>query len=229
MNAVVIANGEVDPRDHRLIAEAGLLVAADGGARTALAAGRLPGVVAGDADSLPHSAELAAAISAGTVRLERHPTDKDETDTELALDVALAAGAQRIRLIGATGGERLDHEIANLLLLGDADLRDADLRVVHGHTQVRALHGGGRLALDALPGETVSLLPVGGDALGVRTQGLAYALDGETLRFGRARGVSNRVVDLPASVELDQGVLLVVELTEAVLGAAEGAEGTVAR
>jgi thiamine pyrophosphokinase len=57
----------------------------------------------------------------------------------------------------------------------------------------------------------VSLLPVGGDALGVRTDGLLFPLAGEALRFGRSRGVSNEVAAAPASVSLEDGVLLVIE------------------
>jgi len=57
----------------------------------------------------------------------------------------------------------------------------------------------------------VTLLPVSGDAGGVATEGLRYPLKGETLRFGRARGLSNEVASLPASVSLDKGTLLVFE------------------
>jgi thiamine pyrophosphokinase len=57
----------------------------------------------------------------------------------------------------------------------------------------------------------VSLLPVGGDADGVRTDGLRFALAGEPLRLGRSRGLSNEVVAGGASVQLERGVLLVIE------------------
>ena len=212
MDAVVVANGDVDTLDGRLLVEAPLLIAADGGSRAVLAAGRLPDVIAGDLDSLAATPHLAAAVEAGTVRLEERPAAKDETDTEVALAVAIAAGAKRVTVLGATGGERLDHELANLLLLADPDHRNLDLRLVAGATVVRAIHAGQRMKLDALPGDTVSLLPLGGDAVGVTTHGLAYRLDGDTLRFGRARGVSNVVVSRGASVELREGVLLVMEI-----------------
>jgi thiamine pyrophosphokinase len=60
-------------------------------------------------------------------------------------------------------------------------------------------------------GDLVSLLPVGGEAEGVRTNGLRFPLDGESLRLGPSRGLSNVVVDPPASVSLERGTLLVVE------------------
>jgi thiamine pyrophosphokinase len=60
-------------------------------------------------------------------------------------------------------------------------------------------------------GDLVTLLPLGGDAGGVRTDGLHYPLDGEDLHVGRSRGLSNVVERAPASVSLDRGTLLVIE------------------
>ncbi len=114
-------------------------------------------------------------------------------------------------IIGALGGGRLDHELANLLLLADPAWRAAGLRIIRGGTMARAVHGGGRLSLSVADGGLVTLLPLGGDAVGVRTSGLRYALDGETLPAGRSRGLSNEVVGAPAWVSLEGGTLLVIE------------------
>jgi thiamine pyrophosphokinase len=100
------------------------------------------------------------------------------------------------------------------MLVADPSYRRAGLRAVHGGTQVRAVHGGDTLALAAPVGATVTLLPVDGDAKGVRTNGLRFALDDETLRFGRSRGLSNVITATPASVSLEQGVLLVIEIRD---------------
>ena len=212
MHAVVVANGDLHPEDRRSILEADLLVAADGGAQLAAAAGRLPSVIAGDLDSVSRSAELDAAIRGGSVRIDRRSSEKDETDTEIALDAAVAGGALRVDVVGALGGSRVDHELANLLMLADRRYGGVQVSVVRGTTRVRPLHGGDELELKGSVGDTVSLIPVGGDAIGVDTVGLAYALDGDTLRFGRARGVSNRIAKRPARVRLERGVMLVVEL-----------------
>jgi thiamine pyrophosphokinase len=76
---------------------------------------------------------------------------------------------------------------------------------------VRAVHGGEQLELAGAAGDLVTLLAVGGDAVGVRTHRLRYPLAGETLPFGTARGLSNLVVTAGASVACDRGVLLVIE------------------
>jgi thiamine pyrophosphokinase len=75
------------------------------------------------------------------------------------------------------------------------------------------VHGGRRLALEGHVGDLVTLLPVAGDARGVRSQGLRYPLDAMDLRMGRSRGLSNEIVVVPAWVSLDHGTLLVVETT----------------
>jgi thiamine pyrophosphokinase len=99
-------------------------------------------------------------------------------------------------------------------------------RAVRGTTTVRALPAGAPLVLDADPGDVVTLLPIGGDATGVHTGGLRFALDGETLRMGRSRGLSNEAVGAAPSVRLERGTLLVIhERTRGATGAPSPADG----
>jgi thiamine pyrophosphokinase len=214
VRAVVVVGGDADAQDAEQLSGAALVIAADGGARFLESRGRRPNVLVGDLDSV--DAELVERLEADGVEVERHPVDKDATDAELAIKRALAAGATRITVIGAFAGKRLDHELGNLLLLADAGLarRTKDLRMVRSGTIARAVHGPGSLVLEADAGGRVGLLPVGGDAIGVTTRGLRFALDAETLHLGRTRGLANEVVSVPASVSLESGVLLVVESTD---------------
>lgn len=209
MQVAVVASGDLDPGDTAVLDTVDLVIAADGGATSLERLGRRPNLVVGDLDSAePGTIERLAAAGA---TIQRHPSDKDASDTELALRAAKAAGATRIILLGAAGGERIDHEMANLLLLADPALAGCQLRMVHHGRTVRALRGGELLALDAPVGAAVSLLPVGGDATGITTVGLRWPLDGATLALGPSRGLSNEVIRTPASVRLSQGLLLVVE------------------
>lgn len=206
--AVVVASAELHPGDARHLDAADLVVAADGGALSAERCGRLPDVIVGDIDSLDTGD--AARLEARGVVVERHSPDKDASDAELAIERAVAAGAARVILLGATGGERLDHELANVLLVADPRYATLDLRLVRGSIVVRAVHGGRAIDLEAEPGDVITLLPVGGDAVGVSTGGLRWGLEGATLSLGRSRGLSNEVVAASASVRLQSGTLLVV-------------------
>ena len=209
MKAVVIAAGDLDPLDRAVLADADITVAADGGAASLESIGLRPDLLVGDLDSI--DAALVERLAAEGTRVERHPIDKEASDTELAVEAALARGASEIVILGAAGGDRLDHELANLLLLTDPALAGRDISAVRGGSRVSALHGGARRELGGGIGDLVTLLPVGGDAAGVTTAGLRWPLDGATLTMGRSRGLSNEIVSSPASVQLGEGTLLVIE------------------
>jgi len=210
MRTIIFANGEFHhaERARELLPSADRIIAADGGTRHALAAGVTPHVVIGDLDSIS-SDELAIVEAAGS-QIVRHSPRKDETDLELALLYAARRGATEIVVLAALGG-RLDQTIANLLLLALPELRGLDVRVVEGPQTAFLIHAGRDGArIDGHPGDTVSLIPLGGDALGVTAEGLEWPLRDDTLRFGPARGVSNVLAGEQAWVHVRAGLLLCV-------------------
>ena len=209
MKAVVVAHGAFDPGDRSQLDGAALIFAADGGAVTLDTWGVVPQAVIGDMDSVDEA--TLARLAARGATIERHPTSKDQTDLELALARAMAAGATEVVVLGAFGGARLDHGLANALLLADPLYSGIALRAVRGAATVSALRGPGRRVLAGRTGESVSLVPIG-DVTDVRSEGLAYALRGETLALGRARGVSNEIRAAPAAVSCGTGVLLIIEI-----------------
>lgn len=212
MKAVVVAHGDVYPSDRDELAGADLVIAADGGALALEKWGVVPRLIVGDLDSLGR--DRAAKLGEKGATVIPFPAAKDESDLELAMRYAIESRAEDIVVLGLFAGERLDHALANAMLLADPTYRGRGVRALYGGTQVRALHGHGTLALAGAVGSLVTLLAVRDDAAGVRTEGLRYPLDGELLRFGRSRGLSNVVASHPASVSLDRGVLLVIEIRE---------------
>jgi len=221
MRALIVADGDVPDRGRIDEAwpgwadEIGLVVAADGGAAGADRLGLVPDLVVGDMDSIGPAA--LARLAQGGVAIEVAPADKDESDTELAVLSALARGADELTLIGALGGRRLDHTLANIGLLGLEAVGDRPIELIDAAarvTLVRAPDENGRPVHRSLPGRigaVISLLPHGGDVSGVTTEGLRYALRDEVLRAGPARGLSNLRDASSASVSVRRGLLLVVE------------------
>jgi thiamine pyrophosphokinase len=208
VRAIIIAGGQPSEGDCSFqLAEEDLLIAANGGAARALAWGLAPDLVIGDMDSLPEK-DRAALLAMGCTFVV-HPRAKDETDMELALTYAAHHGVQEILILGALGG-RLDHTLANVLLLALPELRGTPVRIVNGPGQALLLRGGEFVLLKGSPGDLVSLLPLGGDVLGVTTSGLAWELQDATLRFGFTRGVSNEMTSTEAHIEVESGHLLVV-------------------
>lgn len=172
----------------------------------ALSCGLTPQEIVGDMDSLTPD-EIDSLKAQGAI-FHRHKAHKDETDLELALLVAVARQATWIRIIGAVGG-RMDQSLGNISLLALRELSGRDVRIV-SHNQQLWLVGPGVHTLSGAPGDTVSLIPWGGNAVGVRTEDLLYPLRDETLVVGPARGMSNVMQADTARVHLAAGMLLVV-------------------
>jgi thiamine pyrophosphokinase len=208
---VVVTGGDRPDPDHidalDLPVEGRVVVAADSGVAHALALGLDVDVAVGDFDSLD-PATLAAVEAAGT-RVERHPVAKDATDLELAIDVAIGLGAGRIVVLGGHGG-RLDHFLANALVLAAPQLDAVDVEALVGDAVVSVVRPRQGFRFGGVAGQIVTILPVHGPAEGVRTEGLLYPLRGETLSVGTTRGVSNVLVAEEATVSLTGGVVLVV-------------------
>jgi thiamine pyrophosphokinase len=207
MHVLVFANGDLG--DTECPRDVDLVVCADGGIRHANALGIRPDLVIGDLDSLPDCEK--GRLEAHNVCLIRHPRAKDETDLELALLYAAERGAERITVLGARGG-RLDHELGNLLLLAHPALRELDVRLRAGEQEAMLIVA--ERTLSGRRGDLLSLLPVGGDAHGITTEGLEYALSDGTLRLGPARGISNVFADSKVTVRVRSGLLLAIHTRE---------------
>jgi thiamine pyrophosphokinase len=203
---IVLANG--DPVTGPLaLPDDAVVIAADGGLSLAAPLGLTVGIVIGDMDSVSTTA-LERAVQAGA-RVERHPTGKNVTDLGLALDAAVAGGADDITIVGGAGG-RLDHLLANAMLLCSDRYDDVVLRWLTGTETVVPCSPDRPVHLEGQPGDLVSLIPVSGPALGVTTTGLRWRLDGGGLAPGSTRGISNEMTDAEATVAIEDGTLLVV-------------------
>lgn len=212
MHAILLANGKL-PEPISTLPPHDLLIAADGGARHAWqwGKGRVPDVIIGDLDSL--SPDEQAGYDRAGASIYRYPADKDATDLELALDFALKSGATEITLYGLFGG-RWDMTFANLLLLAASKYAGVRLHAIEGDTHLYILRGGETLTLHSQPGDPVSVLPLGGDAVGISYTGLVYPLDNATLPFATSRGVSNSLLAETATITFAQGVLLIIHRTQ---------------
>jgi thiamine pyrophosphokinase len=214
--AIIFVNGHLPDLEaaRRLIRPDDFLIAADGGTRHALALGLLPSIVIGDLDSV--TADDRRRLEGSGVEIRQYPPDKNETDLELALRIALEAGYSSILVLAALGG-RLDQTLSNLALLTDPSLAEVDVRLDDGieeaffvRTQAKASPRGASRRVEGCPGDTVSLIPWGGLAEGVTTDGLRWPLRGETLHPDKTRGISNEMLAEIATISLKSGLLLVI-------------------
>lgn len=207
MRFVIIANGPMlkPPLYRHLVGDKDLVVCVNGGVRNALALGFKPQVVIGDMDSM--DAALREQLQEEGCRFVEYPSRKDETDCELAVRYALSQGASELIMLGALGG-RVDHTLANVMLLALPELEGVKVRLVEGDQEVLLIRD--EVVIEGQAGDTLSLLPLSGDVVGIYTEGLAYPLHDGTLKFGAARGVSNSLTGPRARVRVGRGLLLVV-------------------
>jgi thiamine pyrophosphokinase len=221
VRAIVLADGDgpdrdaLDARWPDWAADITLVIAADGGARLAGPLGLRIDRWVGDGDSLT-TPEIERLRAAG-VPVDLVPTDKDESDAELALAAAVRAGATDLTILGALGGPRLDHALANVALLAHPILAGRSARLLDTTTRVSLVAGSGEgggagtVAFDGRTGDVVSLLPLSPMVKGIVTTGLQYPLRDEALELGPARGLSNVRTDATATVSVREGRLLVIE------------------
>ncbi|MGB0386861.1 MAG: thiamine diphosphokinase [Ardenticatenaceae bacterium] len=206
---VLLANGDLrEPAYARsLIRADDVVIVANGGTRLAYEMDVVPDMLIGDHDSLPEHLRL--WLEKHEVPYDEHPAEKDATDLELALHHAISLGRGSrlsILFLGLTGS-RTDHTLGNFSLLVLAGEANVPAEVVVGREHIYLVYD--ELELIGEAGQTVSLLPWGGDAHNVHTEGLKWELRGETLPFGPARGISNIMRDTQARISLTAGMLMV--------------------
>jgi thiamine pyrophosphokinase len=205
----IISGGELgDPTfltDKKVLVAPVAVICADGGARHAQAAGIIPTIIIGDMDSLEQVSQ--ERYESMGVRIIRHPHHKDETDTELALQQAFEMAPAEIWIWGALG-HRIDHSLANLSLLAQGARRGIPVKLIDAWCEAFLVTQ--RRVIDGIRGQTVSLLPFAGDAVGVTLCGFEYNLTKAVMEIGHPHGISNRLEAQQGIIEIDSGCLLAI-------------------
>lgn len=205
MTPLCIIVGAMEPGAVPAPRAGDLLIAADQGLAHLERQGLAPDLIVGDFDSL-------GKIPQGD-NIIRHPVEKDDTDTMLAIKTGLERGFRSFLLYGCLGG-RLDHTYANLQALVFLARRQAQGWLLGGGTAVTAFSSG-RLAFSPRRSGTISVFCPDGTARGVNLSGLYYPLHDAVLTSAFPLGVSNAFTGAAAEVSVREGTLLVMwELEE---------------
>jgi thiamine pyrophosphokinase len=209
VRAAIFLNGSPDsePLIRAVARRADLVVAADGGARHALAVGIVPDLVVGDLDSLGE--DLALEVERRGASLERHPARKDKMDGHLAVLAAGERGITAADFLCATGGKPgAVFAVPHILLA--AERQGLCSSGVAGWGRMFVVEAGSRTVKGAL-GDSVSIFPLAGPATGVTLKGMGYPLTNATLEPGDTLGFHNELVAGEARVSVESGALLVVQ------------------
>lgn len=182
-----------------------VIICADGAAQRMKSCGVIPDYIVGDMDSI--DMETLAYFETKGSRIIRYPADKDETDTQLALEYAFGMHPDEIRIFGALGG-RIDHALANISLLVVCAKKGIDAKIVDKDCELFVIDRA--CTIDGRDGDTVSLLPMSSDVRGITLEGFRYPLSGAAMEIGAPYGISNLLTGAKGNISLESGYLLII-------------------
>ena len=205
----IISNGIInDPefiRQKREETNAPIIICADGATRYLRPLDIAPEFIIGDMDSIDDDT-MRYFDKRGTTILT-YPGNKDETDTQLALEYALKLKPDEILIFGALGA-RIDHALANISLLIMGVKQGVDVKIIDETCELFIVNQQG--VVEGKAGETVSLLPLSSEVTGITLEGFEYPLSGGVMEIGRPYGISNRLIDEKGVITVKSGYLLVI-------------------
>lgn len=199
-SCLIISGGEFHP--VAAPGEGVFVIACDRGYDYAVRCGIVPDLVVSDFDS--GSTPVAEGIA-----VNRFRSEKDDTDTMIAIRYACEHGFSEAVLVCALGG-RLDHLIANLQSAVYAQKHGLRLIIDDTDTRVYTLQGGS-LRLARREGWSLSVFAAEDRCEGVSIRGAKYPLSGVTLTNAFPLGVSNEWTEDEAEITVESGILLIVE------------------
>ncbi len=207
----VFANGEISNLASipSFIESDDTIICADGGANYAYKLDFKPSLIIGDLDSITEETlRWAENLKA---KIERFPCDKDETDLELALIAALKLKPDEIVIFGALG-RRIDHELGNLMLLGQEKFSGTRLKLVDPPNYITLLSWSDSLEIRDSQGTIFSLLPVSEQVQGVSLCGFKWIVNDMTLTRGSTRTISNEIIENVARISQSAGISLAIHM-----------------
>ena len=209
MEVTVVTNGYIENMDilKSIIKNSDYVICADGAAKYLMNINIYPDLLVGDLDSIDDDA--LRWIENGKVKLERFPVKKDMTDTELAIEFALKQSPHKINIVGAIGS-RMDHSLGNIMLLYKIHKMGTAARIINEINDMTITDS--NIKIEGKIGQTVSIIPIGGDVSGVTLEGLEYPLNDCNIHMGSSLGISNRFIKDTATISVKEGTLLVIKV-----------------
>ncbi|WP_339314461.1 thiamine diphosphokinase [Paenibacillus sp. FSL R10-2734] len=204
---VIFAGGELSPEYFALLDEADFIIGADQGALFLISHGFTPDIAVGDFDSVSSEA-LQEIESKSKKTITCDAVNKDLTDSEMALDIAMDQQPESILLLGVTG-TRIDHSLASIQMMTRALQRQINCYVIDTHNYITLT--GSQAVINDLGYTYVSLLPLTPEVSGITLEGFQYPLTDATLKLGQSLGVSNKLISSSGTVTIRSGLLLIIQ------------------
>ncbi|MFO7659346.1 MAG: thiamine diphosphokinase [Candidatus Cloacimonadaceae bacterium] len=181
-----------------------LIIAVDGGFERCLELNLKPSVLIGDFDSLRWPLLDKAPTDCQKIT---YPSQKNETDTQLALQYCLEQGIQEIYICNDLNG-RFDHALALVQNLLQAHQSGAKATIVSAHQLVYIIDN--KASLNYPVNSIISLISLSEKTEFSASQGLQYPLHDITLFNNQSRGISNMVTEPLQEIQIKSGLALII-------------------
>ncbi len=184
-----------------------LCIAADSGYHTARALGERIDLLLGDFDS------IGSIPRDGDMEIQQVPAEKDYTDTQMAVEIALDRGAEEIIIVGGLTG-RLDHTLSTLAILEELNARGVYGTITDGQSRARYMKSTSTLIARSSY-KYLSLIAADEVVKGVDIEGCKYPLKRATLRRRHQFAVSNEITGNVAFISVRKGGVYIIESRDA--------------
>ncbi|WP_168188629.1 thiamine diphosphokinase [Thermoflavimicrobium daqui] len=211
---VVVGGGELVHLDlMRIKPEQDFIITADAGLLPLVEAGITPHLAVGDFDTL--GLDRLTWLKKLGIPFIQLPFEKGMTDLHFAVEEALKVEPDEVVILGAYGGARIDHALANIGLLEWIEEQGGKGVIYHHTNRLRLLVAPIKIYLNQEVGYSyVSLLPISRRVEGITTSGMRYPLQNGVLIRGRTLGISNELNERTAHIEIHKGKCLLIESSD---------------
>lgn len=213
MTGLIVTGGTINLRFSREYLKTRTfdqIIAVDGGLLAIHELQLAPTAIVGDFDTVDSGLLEEYKKSGEAIYWEFHNPEKDETDTELALNTAMKLGCTSLVILGATGG-RMDHSIGNIHLLYSCLKKGISAAIIDEKNKITVLAEGRSFQASEIWGKYISFLPLSTEVKGITLTGFKYPLTKKDISIGTSLCISNELLKEQGTIVFDSGLLLCIE------------------
>lgn len=201
MNTLIVSGGNINIELLKkfLSKNYDMVIGVDKGLESLYTLNFLPSHIVGDFDSVNQS--VINFYTNKNVTIHKYNPEKDYTDTDIAIKLAINLNSSKITIIGATG-TRFDHTLANVHVLSSCLEKHIYCEIIDNNNRIYLINSNIKLEKSNLYGKYISLIPLTNTVNDVTLEGFKYPLKNHTLKIGESLGISNEMKDITATIEL---------------------------
>ncbi|HHX69524.1 MAG: thiamine diphosphokinase [Miniphocaeibacter sp.] len=185
--------------------KADFIIAVDKGAESLIANNIKIDLLVGDFDSI--SEKSLNILKERKTSIKKLEIEKDESDTEAALNYLIKNNYSKIFMLNCTGS-RLDHTISNIFLLKKLLDDNIEAYLLDNNNRVRMINSKARIKKEY---ENISIIPLTVDGINISLEGFYYKLSNEEIEYGSSRCISNFLINDFGNVIINSGLALIIE------------------